>query len=111
MTLEEKTYRLLVSQTFEQIQAAFEDVDPDLAECEDVQGALTITLQGRFKLVVSPQPSVQQIWLAVASEARAYHFAYHADLQKWLDDKTGEFELFSELAKAVEKATQQTVSF
>lgn len=109
--LDDKLYRTLVSQAFEQIQVAFEDVDPDLAECESIQGAITVTLASRSKLVVSPQPSVRQIWLAVASEAKAYHFDYQADGQKWLDDKTGELELFAEIAKAVEKATGQKISF
>jgi iron donor protein CyaY len=98
--MEEKAYRLLVKGTFEKIEKMFAAVDPDVAECENVQGALTITLAGRSKLVVSPQPSVRQVWLAVASQGKGYHFNYDEGSKKWLDDRGGGLELFGEISKA-----------
>lgn len=98
--MDEKIYRSLVTETFARIEKVFENVDPDLAECENVQGALTITLAGRSKLIVSPQPSVRQIWLAVASQAKAYHFSYDESSKKWLDDRGDGLELFDQISKA-----------
>jgi iron donor protein CyaY len=98
--MDEKTYRGLVSETFGRIEKIFENIDPDVAECENVQGALSITLADRSKLVVSPQPSVRQIWLAVASQAKGYHFNYDGGSKKWLDDRGGRLELFDEIRKA-----------
>ena len=98
--MDEKIYRALVTETFARIEKAFENVDPDLAECESSQGALTITLEGRSKLVVSPQPSVRQIWLAVASQGKGYHFNYDEGSKRWLDDRGEGLELMGEISKA-----------
>ena len=104
--MDEKKYRSLVSETFARIEKNFEKIDPDVAECENVAGALSITLLGRSKLVVSPQPSVRQIWLAVASQAKAYHFNYDESSKKWLDDRGGGLELLDEITKAVTTAVK-----
>jgi frataxin-like iron-binding protein CyaY len=50
--------------------------------------------------VVSPQPSVRQIWLAVTSEAKGYHFDFDEGSKRWLDDREGRLELFDEIRKA-----------
>ncbi len=44
--IEEQLYRQLVDEAFGRIDAAFEKVDPDLAEAYLSQGSLTIVYQG-----------------------------------------------------------------
>ena len=102
--MEEKQYRQLVDQAFARIDAAFEDVDPDLAESSLNQGTLTITFNNRFRFIVSPQTPVRQIW--VAFRDRAWHLNYSADTQLWTDDKGEGVELYS----LVEATTQAQVN-
>jgi iron donor protein CyaY len=103
--VEEKEYRSLVADAFSRIEKAFETVDPDIAECENASGAISITLSGGSRIVVSPQPHVRQIWLAVASQGKAYHFDFSVESKNWLDDKTQNLELFGQITQAVKKAT------
>ncbi len=98
--MEEKQYRQLVDHAFARIDAAFEDVDPDLAESSLNQGTLTITFNNRFRFIVSPQTPVRQIW--VAFRDRAWHLNYSPETQLWTDDKGEGVELY----KLVETTTQ-----
>ena len=90
--MDESTYRHLVDETLRQIDAAFEDVDPDLAECSISQGALTIAFPGGLRAIVSPQPPVRQMWLAFRD--RGYHFNWDAAKRQWIDDKGEGLELY-----------------
>lgn len=108
--MEEKVYRSLIAQAFDRLEKAFEKVDPDVAECERGDGTLTITLQGRSKIVASPQPYARQIWLAVASQGKAFRFAFEPTSQKWIDDRGEGLELFGQISKAVAQVTGVEVS-
>ena len=99
--MEEKLYRQLVDQAFARIDAAFEDIDPDLAESSLSQGTLTITFNNRFRFIVSPQTPVRQIW--VAFRDRAWHLNYNAETQSWTDDKGQGVELY----RLVQTTTQE----
>src|SRR5215813_10124500 len=93
--MDEKTYRMLVDDTLKHIDAAFEPVDPDLAESSISQGALTITFRGGMRAIVSPQPPVRQMWLAFRD--RGYHFNW--DGASWRDDKGEGLELYALIAR------------
>lgn len=82
--MEEKLFRQLVDQTFHRIDAAFEKVDPDLAESTAGQGTLTIVFQEKHQLILSPQTPVRQIWAAFRD--RAWHFDLNPQSQ-WMDDR------------------------
>lgn len=83
----EDQYRKRIQTLFDDIEHAFEGIDPDIAECDQSMGALIITLSDRSKCILSAQPSVRQLWLALASRGTAYHFNYDESLGRWLDDK------------------------
>jgi CyaY protein len=85
MPIDEKTYRQLLDQTFARIDAAFEDVDPDLAEVALALGTLTITYPGNVRMMLTPQPSPRQLW--VAFRDRAWHFDHDEASGRWLDDR------------------------
>ncbi|MFH1263673.1 MAG: iron donor protein CyaY [Pseudomonadota bacterium] len=108
--MDEKTYRARILEAFGRIEKGFEKIDPDLAECENAQGALTITLRNRSKVIVSPQPSVRQIWLAVAAEGKAYHFNFDGGSGRWLDDRGTGHELFAQISEAVGAELHQTIA-
>jgi CyaY protein len=91
----EQEYRHLVDATLRRIDAAFESIDPDLAECSISQGALTILFHGKLRCIVSPQPPVRQMWLAFRDTA--WHFDWNAETQGWVDDK-GRGELYPVVA-------------
>jgi CyaY protein len=74
-----------VDELLSRLDAAFEDVDPDLAESEYAQDTLVVTFRQAHKLILSPQAPVRQIWAAFRD--RAWHFSLDAASGRWLDDK------------------------
>jgi CyaY protein len=100
--IEEKVYRQLVDEVFHRIDAAFEEVDPDLAESTSSQGTLTILYQQKLRFILSPQAPVRQIW--VAFKDRAWHFDRDAN-GNWMDDRGRGIELY----RLVEDTTRETV--
>jgi CyaY protein len=95
--LSESRFRALAQEAYARIGRAFDEVDPDLAEAEESLGSLTISLPNGAKWILSMQPPVRQLWLAVASLGRAYHFNYAAESGTWHDDKGEGIELMTHL--------------
>jgi iron donor protein CyaY len=105
--IEEKIYRQLVDQAFHQIDAAFERVDPDLAECTVSQGTLTILYHGKLRFILSPQTPVRQIWAAFKDQA--WHF--DRDPQgRWLDDRGRNIELYALIERTTQDTTAQPIT-
>lgn len=102
--MEEKDYRIKVNEVFNRISKAFDQVDPDVAEAELSQGSLTI-LAGKNRTILSPQPSVRQIWLAAAALGIAAHFSWDDQSQKWMDDKGLGREIYAFTREVLEKST------
>ncbi len=99
----EADYRKRVQETFDDVAAQFENVDPDVAECEQAFGVVTITFPDRTKIILSAQPSVRQLWVALASRGTAYHFSFDPALQQWRDDKGRDIEVKSLLKTVLEE--------
>lgn len=110
MAWDEGDYRKKVQETLSRIEKAFADVDPDVAECEVSLGAMTITLADGSRLILSQQPSVRQIWLALAAKGTAYHFSYGAARDQWLDDKGRGVELISFVKQYFQEACGLTLT-
>jgi CyaY protein len=107
MAMDEKTYRQLLDQTFARIDAAFEDVDPDLAEVSLSLGTLTITYPGNQRMMLTPQPSPRQLW--VAFRDRAWHFDFDPTSARWLDDRGQGIEVGALIEKTTLEATAVAV--
>src|SRR4051812_13350586 len=105
--LDEKTYRRLLDDTFTRIDRAFDDVDPDLAESNLAQGALTITVRGGHRLILSPQPSPRQLWIAFRD--RAWHFDWDETRQCWLDDRGQNLEAVTLVKDLTRESTGVTL--
>jgi len=89
--MDEKVYRKLLDETYARIDRAFEDVDPDLAEVDISQGTLTVLFREKLRLILTPQPSPRQLW--VAFKDRAWHFDWSGERRAWLDDRGQGIEL------------------
>ena len=107
--LDEKAYRRLLDDTFTRIDQAFEHTDPDLAESNISQGALTIVMRGKDRLILSPQPSPRQLWIAFRD--RAWHFDWSEAQNCWLDDRGQNVEALALVAELTEKASGLSVTF
>jgi CyaY protein len=97
---DESTYRKQVDEAFQVIDAAFEDVDPDLVESSYGQGTLTLQFADGKRCILSPQAPVRQIW--VAFRDRAWHMSQDTS-GKWMDDRGQGTELYA----LVEDITRQ----
>jgi CyaY protein len=99
--MEEKLYRKILDDTYDRVDRAFADVDPDLAEVTVAQGALTVLYNQKVKLMLTPQPSVRQLW--VAFRDRGWHFDWDVTKSSWMDDR----KLGIELHKLIEETTKE----
>ena len=100
--MQEAEFRSKIQSTFDSIERAFENVDPDLAECTQSQGSLTIQFADQSKCILSVQPSVRQLWVAIASKGRALHMHYDSIQNDWVDAK-GEGHYLKDLMKDLVK--------
>ena len=106
--MEEKQYRQLVDETFRRIDAAFEAVDPDLAESTFSQGTLTIVFREKQQLILSPQTPARQIWAAFCD--RAWHFDLRPGGDGWVDDRGQGIALFALVEDLARTAAGVTVA-
>jgi iron donor protein CyaY len=104
---DESSYRARIDETLKRIDAAFEDVDPDLAESDYAQGSLVITFKQAQKLILSPQAPLQQLW--VAFRDRAWHFNH--DAGRWTDDRGQGVELLALLADLTQQNAGVALTF
>lgn len=107
--MDESSYQRLADAAFRAIGDGFENVDPDLVDCEPSGDVVTLTLRGGKKCVVNTQRPARQIWLA--ANARAWHFSWDPEAHRWMDDKGRGDELFATLRAIVKEATGADVTF
>jgi CyaY protein len=110
-SLSEAEFRSKLQETFDRIESAFEDVDPDVAECDQQFGALTLRLRGGSRIILSAQPSVRQLWLALAAKGTAVHFNWDAAGSRWIDDKGKGIEVLSFLREHLREAVGLNPAF
>lgn len=108
---DEAQYRSVIKKTLDRVEKAFDDVDPDVAECSVQFGALTIVLPGGRKCILSAQPSVEQLWMALASKGIAYHFDYDHEIGEWRDDRGEGIEPLTFLRNFLKEATGLELTF
>lgn len=109
--IEESVYRKILQSTLDQIESSFEGVDPDIAECEQSHGSLTIQLADGSRCILSAQPSVRQLWLALAAKGTAYHFNFDEPKHAWIDDKGRGIELRTFLKDYLKESTGLSLNF
>jgi CyaY protein len=107
--MEENDYRQRVDEIFRRIDAAFENVDPDLAESDYAQGTLVVFFRQAHKLILSPQTPLRQIWLAFRD--RAWHFAFEQTSGRWMDDRGQGVELLGLVAELARESASVQIAF
>ncbi|WP_394847511.1 iron donor protein CyaY [Pendulispora brunnea] len=107
--LEEPHYQQLADSAFRRIEDAFQDVDPEEADCERAGDVVTILFRNGTRCIVNTQRPTRQIWLA--ANARAWHFSYEEATSRWLDDKGTGAELFATLGHIVKETAGVDVTF
>jgi CyaY protein len=93
---DEAAYRQRVDEVLGRLDKGFEDVDPDLAESDFSQGTLVIIFRQAYKMILSPQTPLRQIWAAFRD--RAWHFGLDSASGRWMDDRGQGIELFALVA-------------
>ena len=99
--IDESSYQALADQAFRALETMLDDVDADDVDVERSGDVLTLTFKDGKKAVVNTQRPTRQIWLA--ANARAWHFAWDAASERWLDDKGQGVELFDRVAAIVKE--------
>ena len=107
--IDEKSYRDILDDTLNRIDRAFDDVDPDVAESNLSQGALTITFRSQHRLILSPQPSPRQLW--VAYRDRAWHFDWDGERKQWFDDRGQGVEAYALVKELTQTAAGVELHF
>lgn len=97
--LTEQEFRTHIKKVSDRVLARLDSMDPDVVECQSQFGALTIIFSKGQRMILSAQPSVRQIWLAVAHLGKAHHFRYDQSTGQWLDEKNPDVELVQLLQK------------
>jgi CyaY protein len=107
--MDESTYQKLADEAFRAIGDAFEDVDPEVVDCEVAGDVVTLAMRSGGKCIVNTQRPARQIWLAAS--ARAWHFSWDDQRQRWLDDKGTGDDLYGVIVRVVKQATGADVTF
>jgi CyaY protein len=107
--MDESTYEKLAADAFLAIGDAFENVDPDLVDCEIAGDVVTLTLPGGKRCIINTQRSVRQIWLA--ANARGWHFSWEESRGRWVDDKGRGNDLYGTIVAVVKESTGADVVF
>jgi iron donor protein CyaY len=107
----EAEYRSVIQNTLSRVEKAFYDIDPDVVECSVQFGALTIAFPSGQRCILSSQPAVQQLWMAVAAKGIAFHFDYDHGAKEWRDDRGQGIEPLSFLVKFLREMTGLDIKF
>lgn len=107
--MNESTYEKLAGEAFRVIGDAFEDIDPDIVDCEIAGDVVTLTMRGAGKCIVNTQRPTRQIWLAAS--AQGWHFSWDEVGKRWVDDKGRGDELYATISRVVKEATGAVVLF
>lgn len=67
------------------LQQQLDTFDPDEMEADLATGVLRIAFPDRRNCILNRQAAAHQLWLAEG--ATAWHFAYSAERNEWLDTK------------------------
>ncbi len=100
-----------MKETLDRVERAFDEVDPDVAECTVQFGALTIQFATGARCILSSQPSVAQLWMAIAARGVAYHFDFDPVKGQWFDDKGEGIEALSFLEKFLMESVKLEIRF
>ena len=98
--MDTKTFEHLADRCLDSVANWLEDFDPDELDFSTTDGVVVLEFADGVRYVLNRQAGSSQMWFAAG--ARAWHYDYDADNERWLDDRDGH-ELFTNVQRAVEE--------
>lgn len=96
--MDRQTYLNRADAVLERVVRWGDQFDPDEVEATGTDGVVTLEFKDRARFVLNRQTAANQMWLAAG--ARAWHYAWDAQREAWIDDKDGH-ELLARVAEVV----------
>ena len=104
--MEEKDYLLLADRCLERVATWLEDFDPDEVDYATPDGVVTIEFADGVRFVLNRQAGAHQMWYAAG--ARAWHYDWDADGERWVDDRDGH-DLYENVARTLSEKLGRAV--
>ena len=105
MTVQE--YLHLADTCLGRVARWLESLDPDEVDYSTTDGMVTIEFPDGVRFVLNRQSGNHQMWFAAG--ARAWHYTWDAERQKWLDDRDGH-DIEARIADVVSEKIGRRVS-
>jgi len=97
-TLDDDRFRRLSDAMLASQAAWLAEFDPDELDFRESDGVLTLEFGDGARFVLNRQAATHQMWYAAG--ARAWHYDWSAETERWLDDRDGH-ELVANLRRTV----------
>ena len=97
----------LADRCLSHVESWLEDFDPDELDFATSDGVVTLEFSDGTRFVLNRQAAADQMWFAAG--ARAWHYGWDADGERWCDDRDGH-ELFANVAGVVSEKLGRAVS-
>lgn len=91
----------------QRVETWLEDFDPDELDYEPADGVVKLQFADGTTFVLNRQTAADQMWYAAG--ARAWHYDWDPEGQRWIDDKEGG-DLYARLAETVSRKLGRDVS-
>lgn len=85
--MDAKEYHKLADACLAKVARWLEAFDPDEVDYATSDGVVTIEFPDRVRYVLNRQAAADQMWFAAG--ARAWHYVWDAQGQRWVDDRDG----------------------
>ena len=96
--MDAREYQKLADDCLDRVARWLETFDPDEVDYATTDGVVTIEFPDRARFVLNRQAAADQMWFAAG--ARAWHYTWEPDSQRWVDDRDGH-ALFERIAEVV----------
>jgi len=85
--MDERLFRDRAAEIYKAVIARLDREDPDVIEAEMSAGVVRIRSHSGSVYVLNIQPPLREVWYAAGD--RAWHFAFDAEKQLWIDPRNG----------------------
>ena len=104
--LESKQYGRLSDACLDEVADWLEGFDPDEVDFATTDGVVTLEFPDGVRYVLNRQAGASQMWFAAG--ARAWHYDWDAEHERWVDDRDGH-ALLDRLGEVVSEKIGRTV--
>ncbi len=105
--VDQKIFEQLADKCLESTADWLEEFDPDELDFSTTDGVVVLEFSDGVRFVLNRQAGSSQMWFA--ARARAWHYDWDAENERWLDDRDGH-ELFSNVRRTVTEKLGREVS-